>query len=135
MRRLATLLTLIAALVPAAAWAHCCCDHPGKHHHAARKTSTYHAERSERWRYDVVTNRSCDNYPGSAMRAGASGVAWVNIRVGDDGWPDSVRLSRSSGRADLDRATLACVRNWHFRDGYDWRQARVTWRFHWVTRG
>ena len=97
------------------------------------QTRWHYAERSES--YPIVSNRPCDNYPASALRAGASGETWVKLRVGDDGWPEIVRLSRSSGRADLDRAALACVRGWYFHDGYDWREARITWRFHWVTRG
>ena len=100
-----------------------------------RESQWHYPERSESWRYPVVANRPCDNYPASALRAGVSGVTWVKLRVGDDGRPEIVRLSRSSGRADLDRAALACVRGWHFRDGYDWREARIAWRFHWVMPG
>ena len=131
MRGLAKILTFAAALVPAAAWAHCCCDHPGRAHHEARTTRWHHAE----WRdtgYTVITNRNCDNYPRSALRDGASGMTLLNIRVSDDGRTESVSIRRSSGRADLDRAALTCARGWYFQDGPDWQQARVYWRFHWV---
>ena len=83
MRGLARILIFAAALVPAAAWAHCCCDHPGqahyKTHHEARMTRWHHADRVWRdGRYTVVTNRSCgNNYPRSALRDGASGVTLV----------------------------------------------------------
>jgi len=134
MRGLARFLTLAAALVPAAAWAHCCCDHPGRAHHEARTTRWHHA--GQVWheaRYTVVTNRRCGNhYPLSALRDGASGVTLLDIHVRDDRWAGSVRIRRSSGRADLDRAALACARGWYFRDGPDWQQARIEW---WVGRG
>ena len=137
MRGLVKLLTFAAALVPAAAWAHCCCDHAGrahyKAHHEARMTRWHHVERD--WHEDVryvTTNRNCDNYPRSALRDGASGMTLLNIRVGDDGYTESVSIRSSSGRADLDRAALACARGWYFQGGPEWQQARVYWRYHWV---
>jgi TonB family protein len=131
------------ALVPAAAWAHCCCDHPGRAHREARyeRYDDHYRERMTHWhggerawretRY-VVTNRNCDNYPRSALRDGASGTTVLNIRVGDDGYTETVSIRRSSGRADLDRAALACARGWYFRAGPQWQEARVSWRYHWV---
>jgi TonB family protein len=135
MRGVARLLTFIAALVPAAAWAHCCCDRPGRAHHEARQTRWHYAERVWRDARYVVTNRSCANIPRSALRDGASGVTLLDIRVGDDGWAGSVHIRRSSGRADLDRAALACARGWYFRDGPDFQQARVEWWVHRVMPG
>jgi TonB family protein len=134
MRGVAKLLLFVAALVPAAAWAHCCCDHPGRAHQEARLTRWHHAERQDVG-HIVITNRNCDNYPRSALRDGASGMTLLDIRVSDDGWTNSVHIRRSSGRADLDRAALACARGWYFRDGPDWQQARVYWRYHWVRVG
>ena len=89
-------------------------------------TRWHHGDRV--WReggYMVTTNRSCNNIPRSALRDGATGVTYLDIRIGDDGWADSVRVSRSSGRADLDRAALACARGWYFREGPVWQQARI----------
>lgn len=132
MRGLARLLILAAALVPAAAWAHCCCDHPGRAHYHARKIRSQHVERV--WRetgYTVVTNRRCNNFPRVALRDGVSGVTWLDIRVGDDGWTRSVQIRRSSGYVALDRASVACARGWYFQDGPEWQQARVQW---WVGR-
>jgi len=90
------------------------------------------------WREEsrmVYTNRHCSNIPRSALRDGASGVTFLDIRIGDDGWADSVRVRRSSGRADLDRAALACARGWYFRDGPVWQQARIEWWVHRVMPG
>lgn len=128
MRGAAKILALIAALAPAAASAHCGCDG-----HERRKAWSYKAMHAHPQAYAAVFNRTCSNYPGSALRARASGVTWVAIRVGDDGWTRDARVSRSSGRADLDRAALACVRDWRFHDAgrYDWRAVRVSWRWVW----
>ncbi len=99
-------------------------------------TRWHHGDRV--WRdggYIVTTNRSCNNIPRSALRDGASGVTLLDIRIGDDGWADSVRVRRSSGRADLDRAALACARGWYFREGPVWQQARIEWWVHRVMPG
>jgi TonB family protein len=120
-------LAFIAALAPTAAAAHCCCDH--------REHVRYHrAARIDTWdtaRFEVTAGRPCGNYPRSALRAQASGVTWVKLRVDEDGFVEASRISRSSGRADLDRAAIACVAGWHLGSGHEWRVARVSWRFHW----
>jgi TonB family protein len=123
LRHLGKLLALIAALSPTAAWAHCCCEHDGWHR----------VERSHAERFDAITDRACDNYPASALQAQASGVTWLQVRVDADGWVQAARIRHSSGRADLDRAAIACVTDWRLpgADGYDWRTVRVGWRFHW----
>ena len=117
-------LALVATLSPTAAWAHCCCDWHGAWHPVVRS----HAER-----FNFVSGRDCDNYPASALRAQASGVTWLQVRVGADGWVRATRISHSSGRDDLDRAAIACVSDWHLGGAgrHDWRVVRVGWRFHW----
>ncbi|WP_394000797.1 energy transducer TonB [Luteimonas sp. WGS1318] len=61
-------------------------------------------------------------YPRPALLAGAEGVVVLEVHVGRDGQPLDVRLHRSSGHRDLDRAALRHVqRTWQFqpamRDG------------------
>lgn len=61
-------------------------------------------------------------YPRAALLAGAEGVVVLEVHVGRDGRPLDVRLHRSSGHRDLDRAAVRHVqRSWHFqpavRDG------------------
>lgn len=132
-------LALITALAPTAASAHCCCEH---RHHEARveRHHSYHrvarSWESDRWetaRFEVTAGRPCDNYPRSALRDQASGFTVVKLRVDEDGFVEASRISESSGRRDLDRAALACVAGWHLGAGYEWRTARISWRYHWVS--
>lgn len=86
----------------------------------------------EQWssaRFEVTAGRPCTNYPASAARAQASGVTWVKLRVDRDGFVEAAQIRDSSGRADLDRAAIACATHWHLGAGYTWRVARVTWRW------
>lgn len=62
------------------------------------------------------------DYPRAALMAGAEGVVLLEIHVGRDGRPMDVRLHRSSGNRELDRAAMRHVqRHWTFqpamRDG------------------
>jgi len=132
-------LALIAALAPAAA--HCRCEREHHRHHEARGHVRHVAHvlaRGGDWdtaRFEVTAGRPCGNYPASALAAHASGVTWVKLRVDPDGFVEAGRVSRGSGRADLDRAALACVAGWRLGAGYEWRVARVAWRFRWVPFG
>jgi TonB family protein len=121
-------LAFIAALAPTAAYAHCCCDHREhvRYHHRAARVDGWDTAS-----FEATAGRPCGNYPRSALRAQASGVTWVKLRVDEDGFVEASRISRSSGRADLDRAAIACVAGWHLGNGHEWRVARVSWRFHW----
>ncbi|UNK41529.1 TonB family protein [Luteimonas sp. S4-F44] len=61
-------------------------------------------------------------YPRASLRAGHTGVVQLEVHVGIDGRPLSVRVHRSSGYRDLDQAALRQVqRHWTFqpamRDG------------------
>ena len=139
-KTLGSAVALVAALTPTVAAAHCCCCCEREHHRHVRHVSrpVYRAVRAEHWdveRFQVTAGRPCDNYPVSALRAHASGVTWVKLRVDADGFVEASRISESSGRADLDRAALACVAGWHLGAGYEWRTARIVWRFHWSSWG
>ncbi len=62
------------------------------------------------------------SYPRASLRAGHTGVVQLEVHVGIDGRPLSVRVHRSSGYRDLDQAALRQVqRHWTFqpamRDG------------------
>ncbi|MEN4902263.1 energy transducer TonB [Luteimonas sp. TWI1437] len=62
------------------------------------------------------------SYPRASLRAGHTGVVQLEVHVGIDGRPLSVRVHRSSGHRDLDQAALRQVqRHWTFqpamRDG------------------
>lgn len=67
-------------------------------------------------------NAPAPDYPRAALMAGAEGVVLLEIHVGRDGRPMDVRLHRSSGNRELDRAAMRHVqRHWTFqpamRDG------------------
>lgn len=67
-------------------------------------------------------NAPAPDYPRAALIAGAEGVVLLEIHVGRDGRPIDVRLHRSSGNRELDRAAMRHVqRHWTFqpamRDG------------------
>lgn len=62
------------------------------------------------------------SYPRAALLAGAEGVVVLEVHVGRDGRPLDVRVHRSSGNRELDRAALRQIqRQWTFqpamRDG------------------
>lgn len=62
------------------------------------------------------------DYPRSALLAGTEGVVVLEVHVGRDGRPLDVRVHRSSGNRELDRAALRQIqRQWTFqpalRDG------------------
>ena len=53
-------------------------------------------------------------YPRAEQARGIQGEALVRVRVGLDGAPVQIRLERSSGNANLDRAALDAARKWRF---------------------
>ncbi|MDQ3205670.1 MAG: TonB family protein [Pseudomonadota bacterium] len=54
-------------------------------------------------------------YPARALRRGESGTVLVQVDVGPDGVPTSVRVTRGSGSRTLDRAAVDAVRRWRFQ--------------------
>lgn len=61
-----------------------------------------------------VLHRVAPKYPVSALRNNTSGTVTVGIQVDADGKPDKVRIEKSSGSRDLDRAAREAVLQWQF---------------------
>lgn len=61
---------------------------------------------------------SCDEgqyYPVTAMQEGAEGTTRVSLIVDVHGGVSSTAVAISSGRADLDTASLECAKTWQYR--------------------
>ncbi len=54
------------------------------------------------------------DFPASARRRGAHGVAWVRVQVSAGGSVAAASLHRSSGSEDLDAAAVRTAKRWHF---------------------
>jgi protein TonB len=59
---------------------------------------------------DLRTLFSADDYPPSAVSAGAEGTAQASITIGTDGRVQSCNIIRSSGNSALDSATCNIIR-------------------------
>ncbi len=57
---------------------------------------------------------SCQNWPESAVRKKLNGDASFSYRIGTDGSTKDIKLTQSTGDADLDKATIDCVAAWKF---------------------
>jgi protein TonB len=55
------------------------------------------------------------HYPRAARLRGAEGTALLRVRIAPDGDVVELRVERSSGHADLDRAALRAVARWRFQ--------------------
>lgn len=53
-------------------------------------------------------------YPPRCLRMGVEGLVKVRVLVGEDGSPQEITLSKSSGDSALDEAALSAVRDWIF---------------------
>jgi protein TonB len=54
-------------------------------------------------------------YPASAIRAGEQGATLLNVSISKTGEATKVEVKKSSGFADLDKASVDCVKaGWHF---------------------
>lgn len=62
-------------------------------------------------------SNSCDenDYPDSALQDKAEGTTTVRLLIGADGKILDVFVVASSGREDLDKASVLCARNWHYQ--------------------
>jgi protein TonB len=54
-------------------------------------------------------------YPSSARRAGKQGTVVLSVDISTRGSAEAVRISRSSGHPELDRAALTAVKRWRFQ--------------------
>lgn len=53
-------------------------------------------------------------YPPDAENASRSGVTLLTFKIEADGSVAAVKINKSSGRANLDEAAMACVKQWHY---------------------
>ena len=121
MRGITNILTAAVLLISMSAEAYACCGCPDGWR--GQRWTAYHVDRT------IITQHPCGNYPASAARAGATGMTLVRVRVSAGGWVQSARLYQSSGRADLDRAAVACAAGWHINQS-GWQVVRVVWHWH-----
>ena len=82
---------------------------------AARKAAAKRAAEKRISKKPVATSRSKPSYPRSSRRAGHQGTVSVRFTVGTSGHVTSIRVTKSSGHAALDRAALSAVRKWRFK--------------------
>ncbi len=61
-----------------------------------------------------VLHRVAPKYPVSALRNNDSGTVTVSIQIDAEGKPDKIRIEKSSGSRDLDRAAREAVMQWQF---------------------
>jgi protein TonB len=54
-------------------------------------------------------------YPPRCLRLGLEGVVKIRVLVGENGVPQEVTLSKSSGESSMDDAALKAVREWLFK--------------------
>lgn len=62
----------------------------------------------------AVLERVAPKYPATALRNNDSGTVTVNVQLDAKGHPDQVRIEKSSGSRDLDRAAREAVMQWKF---------------------
>lgn len=53
-------------------------------------------------------------YPSSAKRLGIEGLVMLNVKVTNEGFPESIEVSKSSGFPILDKSALEAVSKWRF---------------------
>lgn len=63
----------------------------------------------------TIVSRAQVHYPILAIQEAHEGTAVVLVLVGANGQNVDMRIDKSSGYRELDRAALACVREWVFR--------------------
>jgi protein TonB len=67
------------------------------------------------------------DYPTSARRRRAEGLALIRVHVGRRGEVLDAQLARTSGEPDLDRSALEAARSWRFRPGRRGDQPVEAW--------
>jgi TonB family protein len=63
---------------------------------------------------DYVLGGHCPGYPPISQRNNEEGTAVFRYRIGTDGMVSGVTITRSTGSARLDAASIACVSGWRF---------------------
>ncbi|MGB5102078.1 MAG: TonB family protein [Steroidobacteraceae bacterium] len=53
-------------------------------------------------------------YPPRCLRMGTEGVVKVRVLVGENGRPQEITISKSSGDSSLDRAAMEAIEDWEF---------------------
>ncbi len=66
-----------------------------------------------------LANQPAPRYPASALRRGESGTVVVQVEVGVDGRPASLRIATPSGSRALDSAAVDAVARWRFEPARD----------------
>lgn len=83
-------------------------------------------------------DKDASRYPPYAIRAGIEGETFLSFRIAVDGTTKAVTVERSSGNADLDAASVAGVRCWHYKPAMkDGKPIEVPWHasVKWQLRG
>jgi len=75
----------------------------------------------------IVLNNPVPAYPELARKRGQQGMVLLEVQVGPTGSVTQLRLHRSSGYQNLDRAALETVARWRFRPGKENEQPVSMW--------
>lgn len=62
----------------------------------------------------AVLERVAPKYPATALRNNDSGIVTLNVQLDAKGHPDRIRVEKSSGSRELDRAAREAVMQWKF---------------------
>jgi TonB family protein len=63
----------------------------------------------------TIVSRTQPHFPGQAIREAHEGTVVVLILVGVKGMPLDIRIEKSSGYRELDKAAIASARGWTFK--------------------
>jgi TonB family protein len=70
-----------------------------------------------------------NDYPPEAIAAHAEGTTVVGFTITESGKTAEVKVSKSSGNADLDNAAVTCISRWLYRPAQnDGKPAAVPWK-------
>jgi TonB family protein len=68
-------------------------------------------------------------YPASAIAANIEGKVQLSFRIKTNGSVAHVVIVKSSGNADLDSASIRCVKTWHYRPATrNGKKVEVPWQ-------
>src|SRR5665213_1266906 len=78
----------------------------------------------------IGTPHTCGQkyYPPVATSLGLEGSATLIFRIGTDGIPKNIAIAKSTGRLDLDYASVNCASTWSYKPAEkDGRPIEVSW--------